>query len=109
MGPNSKTVTWRKWKDIKHRQNRGILGPCGNMKNSIWPKNAGKKRADGEPRNGAKVENRDLKKWKDTKTQAKSGYFRTGQKSEKHRLAENRGKNGPTASPKLGLKSKIVF
>ena len=42
------------------------------------------------------------KKWKDTKTQAKSGYFQTGQKSEKHRLTENRGKNGPTASQKWG-------
>ena len=67
------------------------------------------KRPHGEPPNGAKAENRDLKIWKDTKhTQAKSGYFRTGQKSEKHRVAENPGKNGPTASPQMGPKSKIV-
>ena len=69
--------------------------------------NREKKRPDGEPPNGAKVENRDLKKWKDTKKQAKSGYFRTGQKSEKHRWPKIAEKNGPTASPKMGPKSKI--
>ena len=50
-----------------------------------------------------------LKNGKTPKTKAKSGYFRTGQKSEKHRLAENRGKRGATVSPEMGPKSKIVI
>ena len=45
-------------KTPNHRQNRGIFGPGGNLKNTVWPKI---------------------------------------------------GENGPTASPKMGLKSKIVF
>ena len=44
-----------------------------------------------QAQNEANAENRDLKNMgKDAKTQAKSGYSQTGQKSEKHRLAENR-------------------
>ena len=49
-------------------------------------------RPDGERKCGVQVENRCFEQWKDTKTHAKPWYFRTGQKSEKHRLAENRGK-----------------
>ena len=42
------------------------------------------------------------KNWKDAKSQAKSGYLRTGRKSEKHRLAENRGKR-PGGEPQNGV------
>ena len=49
----------KKGKTPNHRQNPGIFGPGGNLKNTVWPKIG--------------------------------------------------GKNGPTASPKMGLKSKIVI
>ena len=55
-------------------QNRSTLGPDRNMKNTVWPK-LGEKRPDGEPKNGAKVENRDLKKWKRHQNTSKIGVF----------------------------------
>jgi len=61
-----------------------------------------KKRPDGEPKNGAKVEKRDFKKKPaDAKTQAKSMFSSGGRNFRKLTFNENPGKNGPTASPKM--------
>ena len=61
------------------------------------------------PRNGAKFENRDLKKIGKTPIHRQNRGIFGPDRNMKNTVWPNIGENGPTASPKMGLKSKIVI